>query len=77
VANWVDSKGSKIRNWKQKMINVWFKDENKTTTKKTESNSLKITDEKFKAIEEAFRAADEYKLRADFDPTKIRRDAHN
>jgi len=29
VANWFDSKGSPILNWKQKMINVWFKDENK------------------------------------------------
>jgi hypothetical protein len=29
VADWVDSKGNKIKNWKQKAINVWFKDENK------------------------------------------------
>lgn len=29
VANWSDSKGNKIKNWKQKMIGVWFKDENK------------------------------------------------
>lgn len=29
TANWVDSKGNKVRNWKQKMIAVWFKDENK------------------------------------------------
>lgn len=29
VANWVDSKGNKIKNWKQKMQGVWFKDENK------------------------------------------------
>jgi len=28
-ADWVDSKGNKIRNWKQKMIAVWFKPENK------------------------------------------------
>lgn len=28
-ANWVDSKGSKVKNWKQKMQGVWFKDENK------------------------------------------------
>ena len=28
-ANWVDSKGNKVRNWKQKMQGVWFKDENK------------------------------------------------
>jgi hypothetical protein len=28
-ADWKDSKGTKIKNWKQKMIGVWFKDENK------------------------------------------------
>lgn len=31
-AKWIDSKGSKIKNWKQKMVGVWFKDENKITT---------------------------------------------
>lgn len=29
VAGWVDSKGKKVLNWKQKMNGVWFKDENK------------------------------------------------
>jgi hypothetical protein len=29
VSNWQDSKGNKVRNWKQKMIAVWFKPENK------------------------------------------------
>jgi len=29
VANWIDSKGNPVKNWKQKAINVWFKDENK------------------------------------------------
>jgi hypothetical protein len=29
VADWHDSKGNKILNWKQKMQAVWFKDENK------------------------------------------------
>lgn len=28
-ANWIDSRGNKVKNWKQKMISVWFKDENK------------------------------------------------
>lgn len=28
-ADWEDSTGKKIKNWKQKMIGVWFKDENK------------------------------------------------
>ena len=29
VADWIDSRGNKIKNWKQKAINVWFNDENK------------------------------------------------
>jgi hypothetical protein len=29
VANWKDSKGNQVKNWKQKMQGVWFKDENK------------------------------------------------
>ena len=28
-ANWHDSKGNKVKNWKQKMQGVWFKEENK------------------------------------------------
>lgn len=32
-ANWMDSKGNKVRNWKQKMRGVWFKDENKDKAK--------------------------------------------
>ena len=29
IADWHDSKGNKIKNWKQKMQAVWFKEENK------------------------------------------------
>ena len=29
AAKWKDSKGNQVKNWKQKMIGVWFKDENK------------------------------------------------
>jgi hypothetical protein len=29
ISNWKDSKGNPVKNWKQKMISVWFKDENK------------------------------------------------
>lgn len=28
-AEWIDSKGNKVKSWKQKMQSVWFKDENK------------------------------------------------
>jgi len=33
VSKWIDSKGNKVKNWKQKMISVWMKDENKIQTK--------------------------------------------
>jgi hypothetical protein len=29
IADWYDSKGNKVKNWKQKCQAVWFKDENK------------------------------------------------
>jgi len=29
VSNWVDKEGKPVKNWKRKMINVWFKDENR------------------------------------------------
>ncbi len=37
AANWKDGKGNKVKNWKQKMIGVWFKDENKGTSENTVS----------------------------------------
>lgn len=36
-ANWFDSKGKEIKNWKQKMIGVWFKDEHKVEVLKAET----------------------------------------
>lgn len=33
-AEWVDSKGNKVRNWKQKMQGVWFREENKLPQQK-------------------------------------------
>jgi len=34
-ANWKDSRGTAIKNWKQKMRGVWFKDENKNVSSST------------------------------------------
>ena len=31
-SNWKDSKGNKVKNWKQKMQGVWFKEENEIKT---------------------------------------------
>jgi len=33
-ADWADSKGNMVKNWKQKMRGVWFKDENKIASTK-------------------------------------------
>lgn len=33
IADWKDSNGKQVRNWKQKMQSVWFKDENKINVK--------------------------------------------
>jgi len=41
IANWKDATGKPVKNWKQKMIAVWFKDENKDTTQ-PEKSPLKI-----------------------------------
>jgi len=38
IANWHDSEGKPVKNWKQKMISVWFKPENK------EKKSRDLTD---------------------------------
>ena len=35
VADWHDSKGQRILNWKQKVQQVWFKDENKSSEVKS------------------------------------------
>lgn len=40
---WKDSQGKQVKNWKQKMISVWFKDENKLsliTNKQSHTNYL-------------------------------------
>jgi len=35
TSGWVDSKGNKVRNWKQKMIAVWMRDEHKEADQPT------------------------------------------
>ena len=34
TAQWKDSSGKQVKNWKQKMLAVWMKDENKATDQK-------------------------------------------
>jgi len=36
TAGWKDSRGNAVKNWKQKMIAVWFKDENRIKAKNEE-----------------------------------------
>jgi len=42
VADWHDSKGNKIKNWKQKMFWVWFKPENKQKPNKNSSDAFAV-----------------------------------
>lgn len=41
VADWHDSKGNPVKNWKQKMINVWFKEEHKVGHQQPQNNFYK------------------------------------
>lgn len=41
-ANWHDSKGKQVLNWKQKMVSVWFKDENKIILTALKQNVIPI-----------------------------------
>lgn len=45
-ADWIDSKGNKVKNWKQKMQGVWFKDENKMKTSLNYSIGSQTTDDR-------------------------------
>ncbi len=45
TANWIDSKGNQVRNWKQKAQAVWFKDENKLPI---EQNTSEMTHKQLK-----------------------------
>jgi hypothetical protein len=40
VNNWKDKSGKQVKNWKQKMIAVWFKPENKKMTTSTNYATL-------------------------------------
>lgn len=39
VANWNDSKGNSVKNWKQKAINVWFKEEHQIKQQSKSNNN--------------------------------------
>jgi hypothetical protein len=44
VADWNDARGNKVKNWKQKMISVWFKPENKENKNNSENKGFNIGD---------------------------------
>ena len=51
VAEWHDSGGKKINNWKQKCQHVWFKPENKVNGKsKPQQSEIPSPERKYKAI---------------------------
>ncbi len=64
VASWQDSKGNKVKNWKQKAQAVWFKPENKITTEnKVDLDSLSKED----YLKERKRLRDEYDRKTSLD----------
>jgi hypothetical protein len=50
--DWHDSKGNKIRNWKSKMIAVWFKDENRIKQIITGEDSVQRMQRELKELHE-------------------------
>ena len=40
VSNWIDSRGNSVKNWKQKALQVWFREENKIKTTTYQRPSL-------------------------------------
>jgi hypothetical protein len=55
-AGWVDSKGNRVRNWKQKMQGVWFKDENKIPAVVGMNDYLKQREDDERKFKEKFGA---------------------
>jgi hypothetical protein len=53
VNNWVDGKGNEVKNWKQKMIAVWFREENKQPKEKYKRLDLPNKEEADKIIKAA------------------------
>lgn len=45
VANWHDSRNNPVRNWKQKMQSVWFKDENRIIKTHSENSERKLIEQ--------------------------------
>ncbi len=44
IADWHDTKGNKVKNWKQKMQGVWFKEENKEKEKSSVKKEKEFND---------------------------------
>jgi hypothetical protein len=47
TGNWEDSKGNQVKNWKQKALAVWFKDENKIPDKSSQDQKFSFVDTGF------------------------------
>ena len=46
AANWHDASGKPVRSWKQKMISVWFREENKVKQENTDGKKFDINNYK-------------------------------
>ncbi len=65
IADWVDTKGNKIKNWKQKMIGVWFKYKNKISSATAIQNQNKIIEPKtYAQLQDAERRQEVEKYKA-------------
>jgi len=51
IAGWKDSRGNQVNNWKQKMISVWFKEENKINNINQKINNRNLTRSEQNAME--------------------------
>lgn len=49
-AGWKDSRGNQVKNWKQKMQGVWFKDENRDSSQQTQVKRKSIEERKAEEI---------------------------
>lgn len=65
VADWIDSKGNPVKNWKQKMNSVWFKEEHRA---KKESDNPKDY-EYWNEPEKRYRTFDAYRMATGVNPS--------
>ena len=51
-ADWFDSRGNKVKNWKQKMRGVWFKDDNKVRANGKQNGFMSVSEQNTQTCKE-------------------------